>query len=88
MVKSEKDIARDALAYVENKIHQGNTLFEDSISNDPRISASWKSGALQKAKDELSLAVQMFRWIASRNSITLPKAFTDAAVQSIGNILE
>jgi len=88
MVQSEKEIARNALAYVEDKIHSANRLFEDSQSNDPRIDATWKSGALQKAKDELSLAIQMFRWLNDRNSITLPAAFTDAEVTTIGNILE
>jgi hypothetical protein len=87
MAKSEKDIVRDALAYIENRIHDITNLFFDADTTDPRISTTWSSGAVSTAKTKYTELLKMARWLAVRESVAIPTAYTDAEVATIGGIL-
>lgn len=90
-----RTIARNALGYIENKIHEVNKNLKDAddlitrLQNEPTTTFTqanidaFKTQLMDQAKTANSEAVKMYRWVLGEFSIPIPTAYTDAQVDAI-----
>ena len=92
---TQRQIAINALAYIQDKINEVNKNLMDAddlisrIESEPNTSFTqaniddFKTQLMNQAKTANSEAVQMYRWVLTEFSIIIPDAFTDAEVDAI-----
>jgi len=74
----------NALAYIEDNIHQANNSLLIEERDAPEYDTGFKSGRDQAAKLNLRDIVKMLRWLADDLGVgTLPKAFTDQQIDDL-----
>lgn len=77
-------LVRNALAYIEQKIHEANQKLVDELNQEGKFSTAYVSGTDASAKTNVGESVKMFRWLLGYLNISpIPTAYTDAQVDAI-----
>lgn len=95
IANTPREIARNALAHVENCIHQVNDHLREADEGIQRLTdeptTSFVQGNIDAYKTQLEAlaatkntdAVATYRWIMDEFSLTVPAAYTDAEIDAI-----
>jgi len=84
VANSKRIIVRNALAYIEDKIHAANNKLLEEEDSSGKYSSGYLSGLDAGAKTDVKNATKMFRWlIQTYLGLSVPAAYTNTQVGAL-----